>query len=73
MHREPLDLRSKTMTELMAMDAEIGNKLDQLRDAIWQHNATNLLADRRQIRQELFRRIDDAQNDGTEHTIRLPR
>jgi hypothetical protein len=57
--RTPLDLRGKTMTELMEMDAEIGSALDSIEtllrfwprtDGAGNEEMASLLADRRQIR-----------------------
>lgn len=61
MPRDQLDLRDKTMTELMELDRETGNKLDEWNDSSVskdclccgyqrQSAVNNLLADRRQIR-----------------------
>jgi hypothetical protein len=64
MNRTPLDLRGKSMTELMEMDREIGDSLPEvfsgggainpIRDA----RVAELLADRRQIREEMEGRRD---------------
>ena len=70
MTRAALDLRGKTMTELMEMDREIGCDLSamQLRCSVNrvsklparnQPEAQQLLADRRQIREEMERRRDE--------------
>ena len=56
--RTPLDLRGKSMSELMEMDAEIGSALDSIEtllrfwprtDGSGNEEIANLLADRRQI------------------------
>ena len=52
MTRDMLDLRGKTMTELIEMDAEVGNRLDDFSALVFADN----LADRRQIREEMQRR-----------------
>ena len=55
--RDPLDLRGKTMTELMEMMAENGRWLAWHKTIIsepW--DTVDLLADRRQIREEMERR-----------------
>ena len=68
--RDPLDLRDKTMTELMEMDREIGCDLSamQLRCSVNrvsklparnQPEAQQLLTDRRQIREEMNRRREE--------------
>ena len=62
--RDPLDLRGKTMTELMDWDANIGNTLDGKTEADNLYGLPFevvqkwLLADRRQIREEMERRRD---------------
>ena len=66
MHRDQLDMRGKTMTELMEMDAEIGTRLDLFMnpDSIY---ADGFLADRRQIREEMERRRDIDNADARYH------
>ena len=60
--RDPLDLRGKTMTELMALDMKVGRKLDTwnkgaiAESVLDQEYLVALLADRRQIREEMERR-----------------
>ena len=67
--RTPLDLRGKTMTELMELDARRGDELSAAKIDLTvghpgpRHTSLNrwveeLLADRRQIREEMERRRD---------------
>ena len=56
MARDQLDLRGKTMTELMEMDKEAGNGLSffpEFHTPESSQNRVNLLADRRQVRKEM--------------------
>jgi hypothetical protein len=62
--RTPLDLRDKAMSELQDMAAETGNNLDGLGHPDewpividWNHRRRELIADRRQIREEMERRL----------------
>jgi hypothetical protein len=56
-YRTPLDLRGKSMTELMEMDRVHGTWLDDLTPEQMKEGAhPAILADRRQLREEMERR-----------------